>query len=191
MIQPRPNAAQIRADNGSSAYETWIWVMANESFGYTLTTAKSYVLLIACALVALGSVYLVVTNDSSLAFAGIELGWIGATLAYLAVGAMAAMVAVQEARALLRPKAQRGEIRLSETSIIAPTSPSDPKPVTLSYKGISDIQARQRDGERCLEIKHIEGNLHIYAAAMESKAAFDRLWRSLESRVGLHRGYRY
>ena len=44
---------------------------------------------------------------------------------------------------------------------------------------------------RVLEVKHIEGNLYISSAAMESREAFDRLWKSLESRVGLHRGYRY
>ncbi|HBZ42717.1 MAG TPA: hypothetical protein DEO85_01365 [Maritimibacter sp.] len=165
--------------------------MTDESFGYRLTVAKGYMLLFACALVTVGAIFLVVTNDSSLVFAGIELGRTGAMIAYAVVGVVAGMVAVQEARAMLRPKAQRGEIRLDQTFIEAPTSPSDPKPVRLSYKGISDIQARQKDGERCLEIKHIDGNLRIYAAAMESKTAFDRLWRSLESRVGLHRGYRY
>lgn len=165
--------------------------MANESFGYTLDIARNDLLLVACALVALGAGWLAVTHEGGLIVAGVEIGHLGTTLVYLAVGVLAGAVVWHETRMAWRPETRRREIRLDETAITAPADRSDPRPVRLSYKGISDIHARQRDGDRCLEIRHIDGTLRIPGTALESKDAFEQLWRSLERRVGLHRGYRY
>lgn len=165
--------------------------MSNETFGYTMRVAKGYVLLVLCAVVAAGAGWLAVTNKAGLTIAGYEFGPFGATAIYALVAAVAMMVTVEELRGLLRPAMRRAEIRLDDTGIIAPADPANPRLMHLTYKGISDIKAALRDGERVLVIRHIEGNLRISASAMENREAFERLWRSLESRVGLHRGYRY
>lgn len=165
--------------------------MTNETFEYDLKTARNFALMALCALAAVGAFYLTLTNEAGLTVAGFELGRLGATMAYGVVGLVAGFAAAQELRGSLRPKGKRVLIRLDDDGIVGPVSPSDPRMMKLTYKGISDIKPRLVDGERCLEIKHIEGNLRIAGAALGSKEAFDRLWKSLEARVGLHRGYRY
>lgn len=165
--------------------------MTIETYGYAPPAAKSHFLLILCVMIAVGAGYLAFAGQSGLVVAGFEIGPRSATFLHGAIGVTASAVAIEEARKILRPMDRHLEIRLDDQAIIAPGDPADPRPIRLSYKGISDIKSAQRDGDRFLVIKHIEGNIRIAASAMDDKASFDRLWKSLESRVVLHRGYRY
>ena len=165
--------------------------MKPETYDYTLTTAKGYALLALCAIGAVGMGYLALTHGGTLRFLGFELGYHGTTVAFGGLGLICAAIVVDQLRDLLKPQAVKAPIRLDAEAIVAPARWDNPSLLRLTYKGISDVKPRLVGQDRVLEVKHIEGNLYISAAAMESREAFDRLWRSLEARVGLHRGYRY
>lgn len=162
-----------------------------ETYAYKLVPPKSYLLLVLCGIVAVGAGFLALTNDAGLMVAGLNLGVKGATLAYSGVAAIAGAVAFEELREVLKPKVQVSKIILDEEALVAPARIDNPQMLRLPYKGITDVKSLDRDGVRFLEVKHMVGNVHICCPAMENQDAFNQLWRNLESRIGLHRGYRY
>ncbi|MBV7407764.1 hypothetical protein [Maritimibacter sp. DP1N21-5] len=165
--------------------------MTPETYDYTLTTAKGSTLGGLFAVAALGLGYMAVSHDGSLRILWVDLGQVGTTAFLAALALVAAALGADQLRLILRPGAVNAPIRLDTEAIVAPARCDDPALLRLTYKGISEIKPRTMAGDRVLEIRHIEGNLYISGTAMESREAFDRLWRSLEARVGLHRGYRY
>ncbi|MBV7380349.1 hypothetical protein [Maritimibacter dapengensis] len=149
--------------------------MKTETYGYTRPAARPSRLRGSGEAIAFGA--------GVAALAG-AVGVIGAGL----LGALAAAGWYLGRRGHFGIARGHGEIRLDLQGIVVPTGR---EALRLSYKGISDIEASRRDGDRHLVIRHMDGTIRISASTLVNDTDFDRLWASLERRVGLHRGYRY
>jgi hypothetical protein len=165
--------------------------MTHETYDYSLSTAKGALLLLTCALIAVGSGYMAISSAHVLGMP--EVGPMPriAVFAYVAVCLATGWVALEELRSLLRPSAHKAPIVLDSEAILAPASPETASLLRLTYRGISDIKTRAIQGNHVLEIRHMDGNLTISGAALGSREAFDSLLQSLQARVALTRGYRY
>lgn len=165
--------------------------MTHETYDYTLNTAKGFVLMLLCGAIALWSVLMALFHGGALSFGGLDLGARGARVAFLALALVTGWVTLRELRAWLRPTGRKAPIVLDAEAISAPARPDNPAVLRLSYKGISDIKTRLVQGNRVIEVRHMDGNLTISGAALGSREAFDSLLQSLQARVALTRGYRY
>ncbi|MAM63702.1 hypothetical protein [Maritimibacter sp. UBA3975] len=165
--------------------------MTHETYEYTLTTAKGFLLMVVCGLITVWAGYMAATHQGSLSVAGFSLGMQGATFAYLVLATVTGWVTFDEIRSWMRPAERKAPIVLDNEAISAPAQPDNPAVLRLSYKGISDIKTRSVSGNRVIEIRHMDGNLTISGSALGSREAFDSLLQSLQARVALTRGYRY
>ena len=165
--------------------------MTHETYEYTLTTAKGFLLMVICGLITVWAAYMAMTHNGSLDLGAVTFGPQGATFAYGVLGLVTGWVTFDEVRNWMRPSEQKAPTVLDNEAISAPAQPDNPAVLRLTYKGISDIKTRSVSGTRVIEIRHMDGNLTISGSALGSREAFDSLLQSLQARVALTRGYRY
>lgn len=165
--------------------------MSEQSFGYSLAVAGNLAMMIGSGIVAVGSAILALTHQGTLALGDYTLSDLGTRLVFGLVAFITAFAAIRTGRDWWHPVRQRLQIRLESDGIVGPAHPEQPGLLKLSYKGISDVKTKLVNGTRYLVIKHMDGNMHISSEHLDGFEEFEMLWRAIEARVGLHRGYRY
>ena len=161
--------------------------MGRETYAYGRGGANGVFFLVFFAVVTFGGILLATGSAAGIEARGLPLGPAGATFAYITVAIAGGWLALSEAKGVMRSRRDQSPIELRPRAIVAPSSPAGRKLVELTYDGITDMRVETASGEPWLHIRHRDGKLAICGAAMESRAAFDRMLTSLELRVTLAR----
>lgn len=188
-IQPAPETGMHQVETeGTPGGQSAGHYAANdphvEVFDYGFEGKKALLIAAAMAGFTAVSLWLLLTHQGGIRVNGIPFSPFFAKLIFLASSGFNGVMTVRFLRAFLAPKGSQVPVALGPDGISAPKAPNKPGPVLLDYSGVRKIR---KQGKTQLLIKHANGTLALKRAAFADKSAYERLIRSLETRVEMAR----